>query len=83
MSSILTLLSVILTAAVDNRMLAINPCQNLRLGSRDDRTEHAAARRRQVITDIDALRIARQIGVFAGHRMEVKVLTAMFTGMRW
>jgi integrase len=89
-SGIITLLSVVLTAAVDERMLAINPIQGLRLNT----SPHLHAgpgqagggrsrRVRPVPTGRQVLQIADRIGRSAGPNAAAMAITAAFTGMRW
>ena len=84
---VVTLMSLVLTAAVEERMIAVNPIQGLRITDR--RTGHPdiqtvkPARKRPVHTAEQVPAIAQRAEVLGGRAAYVMVITAAFTGMRW
>ncbi|WP_248963808.1 N-terminal phage integrase SAM-like domain-containing protein [Sphaerisporangium perillae] len=79
---IVTLLSVTLTAAVEERMLAINPVQGLRLSSSHHTAQAGRSRRRRPVPDGGQVKqIAERIR--REHGLNAYVIAAAFTGMRW
>lgn len=85
--SIVTLLSLVLTAAVEERMIAINPIHGLRLA--DPRSLQGTtkairpARKRPIPTTGQVLAIAERVAVLGGRPAYVMVIAAAFTSMRW
>jgi integrase len=84
---IVTLMSLLLTAAVEERMIAINPIQGLRMAEpRTRHHPHTAMRqvaKRPVPTGEQVLAIADRIKILGGRSAQAMVITAAFTGMRW
>ena len=84
---IVTLMSLVLNAAVEERMIAINPIQGLRMA--EPRTRHrpqATLRqppKRPIPTSTQVLQIADRTAILGGRSAQVMVITAAFTGMRW
>ncbi|KAB2343756.1 tyrosine-type recombinase/integrase [Actinomadura rudentiformis] len=84
---IVTLMSLMLTAAVEERMITVNPIQGLRMT--EPRSGHAPrsaireVRKRQVPTGDQVLDIADRVKILGGEAAQVMVITAAFTGMRW
>ena len=84
--SIITLLSLVFTAAVEERMIAINPVQGLRLADRRSRQGPGIilpARRRPTPTGDQVLAIAERADELGGGQDYVMVITSAFTSMRW
>ncbi|GAA5088087.1 integrase [Thermocatellispora tengchongensis] len=82
-SGIITLLSVLLTAAVEERMLAINPIQGLRLNASPHVHRGVKRRTRPVPDGRHVVAIAERIRSDHGDGPATMVLTAAYTGMRW
>lgn len=84
---IVTLLSLVLTAAVEERMIATNPIQGLRINEPRARQTngHAAqpSRRRPIPTTEQIPAIAHRAEILGGRSAYVMVLIAAYTGMRW
>jgi integrase len=80
-SSIVTLLSVVLNAAVQEQVIAVNPCLNLKISSRTSggNPRHG----RPIPQERHILPLAARAGRLGGRTAEILVLTAAFTGMRW
>ncbi|MEV5751668.1 tyrosine-type recombinase/integrase [Actinoallomurus sp. NPDC052308] len=84
---IVTLMSLLLTAAVEERMIAINPIQGLRMA--EPRTHHQPdvdlrqTTKRPIPTSDQVLAITDRIRLLGGRPAQVMVITAAFTGMRW
>lgn len=84
---IVTLMSLLLTAAVEERMIAVNPIQGLRMA--EPRTRHRPdtmlrqTARRPVPASGQVQAIADRIGLIGGRSAQIMVITAAFTGMRW
>jgi integrase len=80
---IITLFSLVMTAAVEDKMVATNPIQGLRLADR--RAHHRArpAKRRPTPTGEQVLAIAQRAGQLGGRVAYAMVIHAAFTGMRW
>lgn len=81
---IVTLFSLVMTAAVEDKMIATNPVQGLRLASRRARQAdgHRAAKR-PIPTADHLLAIAERAGELAGRGGYAIVISGAFTGMRW
>ncbi|MFI0453547.1 hypothetical protein [Actinomadura sp. 6N118] len=83
---IVTLMSLMLTAAVEERMIA-NPIQGLRMA--EPRSGHAPrsaireVRKRPVPNGDQVLAIADRVKILGEGAAQVMVITAAFTGMRW
>jgi integrase len=80
---IVTLFSLVMTAAVENQMLATNPIHGLRLASRRTRQMNGHHVKRPVPTADHLLAIAERANDLAGRRGYTMVISAAFTGMRW
>jgi integrase len=84
---IVTLMSLVLNAAVEERMIAINPIHGVRMA--EPRTRHrpqATLRqppKRPIPTSTQVLQIADRAATLGGRSAQVMVITAAFTGMRW
>jgi integrase len=81
-----TLFSLVMSAAVEERMIASNPIQSLRLPG--SRTHHPApglhqVRNKPVPTGKQVLAIAKRAEQLGGRAAYALVVTAAFTGMRW
>ncbi|TDC86498.1 tyrosine-type recombinase/integrase [Actinomadura sp. 7K507] len=81
-SGIVTLLSIVLTEAVEERMIAHNPIQGLRLGHLAFHHDRAG-KSRPVPTAEQVGRICERVRQRGGRNMEIMVITAAWTGMRW
>jgi integrase len=85
--SIVTLMSLVCTAAVEERMIATNPVQGLRVADtrtlKTSRTRAQVARKRPVPTAGQVLAIADRVAVLGGRSAYVMVIASAFTGMRW
>jgi integrase len=84
--SIISLLSLVLTAAVEERILAINPIQGLRLADRRSLQGPGIvlpARKRPVPSGERVLVIAERTDELGDGADYVMVLASAFTGMRW
>ncbi|WP_242907449.1 tyrosine-type recombinase/integrase [Actinomadura terrae] len=82
-SGIVTLLSVVLTAAVEERMLAHNPVQGLRLPRTTTGSSAPGRRARPVPSSTQAHQISERIRRTGGRNAQVMAITAAWTGMRW
>lgn len=82
---IVTLFSLVMSAAVEEKMIATNPIQGLRLAGRraHQNTTQAAVREKPVPTAEQVLTLAERVGELSGRRAYVMVITDAFTGMRW
>jgi integrase len=80
---IITLFSLVMTAAVEEKMLAANPIQGLRLPSRRSHRGRRRPRKRPIPGGEQVLAIAKRAGELGGRRAYVMVIHAAFTGMRW
>ncbi|GAA2080625.1 tyrosine-type recombinase/integrase [Actinomadura alba] len=83
---IVTLFSLVMSAAAEEKMIASNPIQSLRLAG--SRTHHRApslhqARHKPVPTGEQVLGIAKRAGELGGRTAYAMVVTGAFTGMRW
>ncbi|MUN39435.1 tyrosine-type recombinase/integrase [Actinomadura litoris] len=82
-SGIVTLLSVVLTAAVDERMLARNPVQGLRIPRTTTSANAPRRRARPVPSSTQAHQITERIRRTGGRNAQVMAITAAWTGLRW
>jgi integrase len=80
---IITLFSLVMTAAVEDKMIATNPIQGLRLAGRRAHHHSRPARNKPVPTAEHVLAIAERAGELSGPRAYVMVINGAFTGMRW
>jgi integrase len=82
-SGIVTLLSIVLTAAVEERMLAHNPIQGLRLPRTNNSGSAPTRRAKPVPSSTQVHQISERIGRAGGRNAQVMAITAAWTGMRW
>lgn len=82
-SGIVTLLSIVLTEAVNERMIAHNPVQGLRLGQLGTGHHDRSGKGRPIPTAGQVRQICARVRRLGGRNMEIMVITAAWTGMRW
>ncbi|WP_171064576.1 tyrosine-type recombinase/integrase [Actinomadura soli] len=82
-SGIVTLLSIVLTEAVNERMIAHNPIQGLRLGQLGAGHHDGSGTDRPIPTAGQVRQIGARVRRLGGRDMEIMVITAAWTGMRW
>jgi integrase len=80
---IVTLFSLVMTAAVEDKMLATNPIQGLRLAGRRAHHNGRPVRHRPVPTVQQVLAVAERVGDLGGRRAYAMVIVGGLTGMRW
>jgi integrase len=79
-ASLINLLSMILTDAADQRLIAANPVHKRR---RRGRRSRRIAREKIWATPEQVVRIAEQAGMLGGRTAYLLIITAAWTGCRW